>query len=148
MRIDFNLDQKIDLKEFRSFINYCGIKLCLDDIDVIIEENPKLLDTDGVYAYSADLGEDFYEIEIDTSIKKRLIYETVAHELVHIKQYHFNELEEHHDCYIWQGNVISKDIEYWERPWEIEAHGRQLGLFLRWAEEINLTEAWARIEER
>ena len=26
------------------------------------------------------------------------------------------------------------EIAYWDYPWEIEAYGRQLGLFIRWCE--------------
>ena len=35
------------------------------------------------------------------------------------------------------------ETEYWDRPWEIEAHGREKGLFVRWAEETNrASESW------
>jgi hypothetical protein len=27
---------------------------------------------------------------------------------------------------------------YWDLPWEIEAHGRETGLFIRWAEKEHL----------
>ena len=29
-------------------------------------------------------------------------------------------------------------IDYWDEPWEIEAHGRETGLFVRWAEKHKL----------
>jgi hypothetical protein len=28
------------------------------------------------------------------------------------------------------------EIAYWDYPWEIEAYGRQLGLFIRWCETV------------
>ena len=28
--------------------------------------------------------------------------------------------------------------KYWDRPWEIEAHGREVGLFLQWVDKEGL----------
>ena len=52
---------------------------------------------------------------------------TVAHEMVHVKQYVKGELVN-----------IEEDIDYWDRPSEIEAHGREVGLFIRWCEQERL----------
>jgi len=38
----------------------------------------------------------------------------------------------------WQGEWLDEDPDYWDRPWEIEAHGREVGLFVRWAEKEDL----------
>jgi len=39
--------------------------------------------------------------------------------------------------------VINKDTNYWDLPWEVEAHGKELGLFIRWAEDNKLGKyAW------
>jgi hypothetical protein len=56
--------------------------------------------------------------------------ETVAHEMVHVKQYAKGELTEQS----WQGKLINPKQEYWDQPWEIEAHGREVGLFIQWAQ--------------
>ena len=32
------------------------------------------------------------------------------------------------------GKWLKKNPDYWDQPWEIEAHGREIGLFIRWAE--------------
>ena len=43
---------------------------------------------------------------------------------------------------------LDKD-DYFERPWEIEAHGRELGLFVRWAEANQLGHLkWTQENER
>ena len=34
----------------------------------------------------------------------------------------------------WKSKKISLDTNYWDLPWEIEANGREVGLFIRWAE--------------
>ena len=44
--------------------------------------------------------------------------------------------------------MFDKD-DYFERPWEIEAHGRELGLFVRWAEANQLGHLkWTQENER
>jgi len=56
---------------------------------------------------------------------------------VHVKQYARRELHPVHDT--WCGKTYNpKKVSYWDLPWEIEAHGREVGLFVRWAEENNL----------
>jgi len=39
----------------------------------------------------------------------------------------------------WLGKTINpKKVSYWDLPWEIEAHGREVGLFVRYCEENKL----------
>jgi len=42
------------------------------------------------------------------------------------------------DKHRWQGKWLAKDPDYWDQPWEIEAHGKEIGLFVRWAEKEGL----------
>ena len=46
----------------------------------------------------------------------------------------------------WEGEVLDRtSMNYWDLPWEIEANGRETGLFVRWAEQNNLGRyAWTR----
>lgn len=73
-----------------------------------------------------------FELEIDKTQSLRGLLETVAHEMVHVKQYARHEMKEPR---VWKGKILSKDIEYWDLPWEIEAHGREVGLFVRWCQD-------------
>jgi len=72
--------------------------------------------------------------------------ESIAHEMVHLKQYATGEMYDTNDPNIVQWKKKSIDLmkwHYWDRPWEIEAHGKELGLFIRWAEHCNLSkESW------
>jgi hypothetical protein len=82
---------------------------------------------------------------VDSTVSKRRIMETIAHEMVHVKQYAKGELVDLSRCGStrWQNNLIDSATNYWDLPWEIEAHGRELGLFIRWAEENKLGKyAW------
>lgn len=78
-----------------------------------------------------------FDIEINASKSLRTIMDTVAHEMVHVKQYARNELRELGDSHFtWLGeSVDGNKINYFDLPWEIEAHGREEGLFRRWAEQ-------------
>lgn len=63
------------------------------------------------------------------------IMEILAHEMVHLKQYLREELQ---NCclighVIWMGEIVPIETdprkwEYWNSPWEREAFGRQQGL--------------------
>jgi hypothetical protein len=75
-------------------------------------------------------------IEIDASISStRRLMTALAHEMVHVKQYAKSEM-----CDLFRGPHASKwngkpvnedDVEYWDLPWEIEAYGREQGLYER-----------------
>jgi hypothetical protein len=44
------------------------------------------------------------------------------------------------------GKTINpKKVSYWDLPWEIEAHGREVGLFVRWCEANNYTAKWTQL---
>ncbi len=74
-----------------------------------------------------------FELEIGTNQRLRRLLETVAHEMVHVKQFARGELNEKP---AWLGKTYNVDkTEYWDLPWEVEAHGREVGLFIRWAQE-------------
>jgi hypothetical protein len=81
--------------------------------------------------------------------EKNNVFKTIAHEMVHLKQYTTGEL----GAFLiatksisgkaltatrWQGKLYktreddSDDNEYYDSPWEIEAYGREVGLYRRW----------------
>lgn len=72
--------------------------------------------------------------------------QTLAHEMVHVKQYAKNEMIKHlrmnrmktfSIATTWQGKDWSpsqKEDAYWDSPWEIEAFGREVGLYHKWVE--------------
>jgi hypothetical protein len=60
------------------------------------------------------------------------IIETLAHEMVHAKQYATGELVDGGDHCYWQGKKYPEatlgSIDYYFSPWEVEAYGKQVGL--------------------
>ena len=76
-------------------------------------------------------------IQIHPGIGARNIFETLAHEMVHVKQYVNGELND--TMTNWRGKKVNSDnIEYWSQPWEIEAYGIQAGLFTKFAKREEL----------
>jgi len=77
-----------------------------------------------------------YEIDLKRSMRLRDMLTTLAHELVHVKQYELGQLN----------HCAEKEYEYWDKPSEIEAHGRETGLFVTWAEANNLgNKKWTQV---
>lgn len=73
------------------------------------------------------------------------IIKTLAHEMVHVKQYAKNELGKEFAlarggkglkiATRWHGefwNPKRKEDAYFDAPWEIEAYGKEVGLYHRW----------------
>lgn len=81
-----------------------------------------------------------FELEIHNKMKLRKLLLTVAHEMVHVKQYARGELYQGTRIakHRWQGKWVSNNLDYWDQPWEIEAAGREVGLFVQWAEKNKL----------
>lgn len=131
-----------------SIAEYCADKLfskkLSKNIQLDIEFSRTLYKEDGI------LGEiDFddsnhrpreFTITVDSTVSKRRIMETIAHEMVHLKQYAKGELLDLEKCgsIKWQNQLVDNKTNYWELPWEVEAHGKELGLFIRWAEHYHL----------
>jgi hypothetical protein len=66
---------------------------------------------------------------------------TLAHEMVHVKQYVYGETNE--KLTRWKGERVDSDtIDYWVQPWEIEAHGYEAGLFTKFAIKEKLWEVF------
>ena len=78
-----------------------------------------------------------FVMEIDNTVRLRRVLESVAHEMVHLKQFAKGEMRDMMtaDKTEWFGETLhSRSLDYYDLPWEIEAHGRECGLFVRWAE--------------
>jgi hypothetical protein len=123
-------------KYVESIAEFCIKKLMprMRTLDITIKLNsPK-----GAMGYCLETENNrTFEIEIDRSQKLRPLLETVAHEMVHVKQ--FARREMHPSMDTWYGKTYNpKKVSYWDLPWEIEAHGRETGLFIRWAEQEKL----------
>jgi hypothetical protein len=77
-----------------------------------------------------------FSIRVDSTQGLQAMLETVSHEMVHVKQYARGELKDlarSAHCCKWKGKKVNfNSTHYYDQPWEIEAHGRERGLFIRW----------------
>lgn len=74
---------------------------------------------------------------------------SLSHELVHVKQFYFREflVDFENNRAVWKGKVYKVDFsserfnnyEYWDCPWEIEAHGLEKGLIQQWMDDKGYT---------
>jgi len=77
-----------------------------------------------------------FEIEIDPDQSIQLLLNTLAHELVHVKQWakgeYYQLQREKHVYKFCSKRFDTNKVDYWDTPWEIEAHGRAIGLVVQW----------------
>jgi hypothetical protein len=109
------------------------------EVDIIQVKN--LEDKEGDLASCVDTDNtNTFEIRLDKdmSLRKKLL--SVAHEMVHVKQFTRKELEHTSSVnrQLWRGKKYNTKNRYYDLPWEIEAYGRELGLFNRWVIDNNV----------
>lgn len=109
---------------------------------VIHAVGPRLLEVDRFYGLTCICEDDDWDrprnfvIKITSKygILRSLII--IAHEMVHVKQQAKRELSycSRSGSPRWHGQTVDDDtVDYWDLPWEIEAHGREKGLVYQWA---------------
>jgi len=90
-----------------------------------------------------------FKITIDPSLGKRNMLLALAHEMVHVKQHAKNELKSGIVVVSrgklkmtskWHGEIWkpkrNEDL-YFDSPWEVEAYGKEVGLYHKWFAFIN-----------
>lgn len=84
-----------------------------------------------------------FQIRVSPSLtRKKNLLIVLAHELVHIKQYALNEMRDMIRCPVdsrvkWKKDFINdKKVHYYDLPWEIEARGREYGMYVRYLEHL------------
>lgn len=78
-----------------------------------------------------------FKINIDPNLSRRNQLQTIAHELVHVKQFAMGEMRytKYTELIKWNKQTIhNEETEYWDLPWEIEAFGREFGMYIRYVE--------------
>lgn len=112
-------------KEMRSALQYFEQQLGLEEFDQVIVR-VKVTSKIDVYGYchidEYDDDDNVAELimEVQTGQTRKEIIHTLAHEMVHVKQYVKGELNDALD--VWRGKDIDSDnMDYDDHPWEIEA---------------------------
>ena len=89
------------------------------DIHVILR---KLRGVDG-YCSMEDDERRIFSIEIHKSLKLRQLIMTLIHEMVHVKQFARNEMDDFpiNGRHRWKSGTVPKNVTYYDIPWEKEA---------------------------
>ena len=141
-----------DKVHFRPFVKRAAIfyaeqllsKKLMENIYLKIRFDSKL----DVYGYASvgecnDSGKPReFIVELNPNIGARRILETLAHEMVHVKQ--FALCETNQSLTRWKGIRIKED-DYYVQPWEVEAFGLEVGLFTKFAIKESLWEVFDEI---
>jgi len=95
-------------------------------VDVLITKNKKF-DYDGTCQYIDNYDNvHVFRIEVKAGSKMIQVLETLAHEMVHMKQYMNGELSTNYDTAYWNGKPYrDPKQEYSELPWEKEAYRKE-----------------------
>lgn len=75
-----------------------------------------------------------FRISINKSMGKIRQLQVLGHELTHVKQFALGELDP--AGLYWKGARIDRDLHYFDTPQEIDACGREYGLWRRYADYI------------
>jgi len=110
-------------------------KVLFEKIELELEFNSEDMGND-VYGYCDWITDNHrprdFTITIHPNLSKEQTLLALAHEMVHLKQYAKGELKDYMRKHKVKFNNKVYDhakIDYWEQPWEIEAHGREKGLY-------------------
>jgi hypothetical protein len=128
-------------KEYRNALNFWAEKLIggqtSKDITVTVRFVDGLKRKDKMLADIGHKGKRCFDIRIEKKLTHKKTMMALAHEFTHLKQYANGELKEKKKNGKWITNWINEsyvedDIQYYDRPWEIEAFGREQGLYFQW----------------
>ena len=140
----------------RFSANKLMTKRLADTLTVHIALVKDLFKKEGIYGDAGEAEEEWYErrpkvfkIRVDSSMLLRPMLTTIAHEMVHVKQYAKGELRSFakNNNTRYKDKVYNESVDYWEQPWEIEAHGWERSLFELWIKDQKLLkEKWTNEE--
>ena len=150
MRISIRgIPDKIDLAQIRSAAKWyaaylMGTKMS-KEVSLLISFKQDLKREQSIWAECERRDRAEYPrkftITLDAHCGMRSTMLALAHEMVHVKQYAIGELHwpENPNLPIrWKGKIVRDDVIYWEHPWEVEAYGREYGLYVMWRDSIRL----------
>lgn len=133
--------KRVNIKLCKDAVKFFGMHLLGDNLYHKVAINIKFdssLSKKQEYAYCDWEDQNYkareFTITIDPNLGKRNMLLALAHEMVHVKQYAKGELKDYvrMNKTKWRDEIIESDeLDYWDQPWEIEAHGRERGLYFR-----------------
>lgn len=128
----FAMLKNLDLETFYHAVShYCDI-LNIDESMIEFEFSNLRRSTKLWGACTNDI--DCVTIEIDKGLSRKNTLKTLAHELVHAKQFLEGELDCIGDYWIWHGEIVLESYE--DEPHEIEANSLESVLYSSFMESM------------
>lgn len=91
-----------------------------------------LKDKEGIHGDVLDEEDREYYIRVDSSQARKEIISTILHEMVHVCQYVTGRMKQPcGNTIIYEGESYAWDMEYNDKPWEIEAHTFEKDLYAK-----------------
>jgi hypothetical protein len=138
----YSRSSKIKVSEIKDAAQfYAGLLMhrnLIKNLDIMISFDDNGLDG------SCSIEDDFarpreFLIQLNPKRSVEKILCALAHEMVHVKQYATGESRnyERQPSFVrFRGVMVNtKTTLYWDQPWEIEAFGREYGLYVRYMED-------------
>lgn len=122
-------------------------KRILENLEISLKFDSELLAKSGDVAQMEWLDNHVrarvFSIYIDSNLSSFLKLLSIMHEMVHVKQYAKGELfqsSKNWSMHKWNRSewINEEKMDYWELPWEIEAHGREKGMLISWMKATTL----------
>jgi|APGre2960657373_1045057.scaffolds.fasta_scaffold14219_2 hypothetical protein len=129
-----NVQSKLIVKAVKFYGEYLLGPRLYDKIDLKIHVSKRFLKK-GIDGYCDWMDKNSspreFEITLRPSLSEEAVLMLLAHEMVHLKQFAKNEMKHYsrNNAINYKGKIFADDTDYWERPWEIEAYGRERGLY-------------------
>lgn len=137
---------KLSIKLCKTALEFYGKKLLgnlSNNIGITVEFSDFSLE--GKYIAYCEIDEletkpRSFIISIEKTLNRKQMLIALAHEMVHVKQYARGNLKDYvkssHKSK-WNDEILDcNSIDYWDYPWEIEAYGREKGLYVRFMESL------------
>jgi len=91
-------------------------------LDISVEIKKLKGDAYGWCLMADEKGREF-ELEISKDLPLRDFVSTLCHEMIHVKQYAYNEMDSYGKR--WKKTQVRSNIKYYDLPWEKEAYRLQ-----------------------
>lgn len=154
MRLHIEGGTKAHQKHCRQFVRFFSNKFFTKELNKQITVKLKLIKKD-VVLYEEECAEVEWidnnrqprkfviSIHVPKKVSLRYIIRTLAHEMVHVKQFVRNELIDlastDYNVSVFKNKRYNiNKVSYFDQPWEIEAYGREYGLTREYLEKMNL----------
>jgi hypothetical protein len=121
LALDFFADLLLTKQLKKHIILYVKFRKTMDCLGLVCIENTN----------SSSKPREF-TMEINRQQSAKEILHTMAHEMVHVRQYAYGNLNE--EATYWCGKTYARNLKYSEQPWEIEANSIGDILFFNYME--------------